>query len=74
MPAKPAQLQPAVSTAPQHDIAISFLAADQPFAGELANRLSETLEIFYYPRSQGQVAGTDGMESMRFIDAPQDHP
>lgn len=51
--------------APEHDVAISFLAKDQQIAGALAERLGESLKLFYYPRAQEQLAGTDGMETMR---------
>jgi hypothetical protein len=50
---------------PEYDVAISFLATDQLIAGELADRLVESLKVFYYPRAQEKLAGTDGMESMR---------
>lgn len=50
---------------PKYDVAISFLAGDQKIAEGLYGELSKTLEVFYYPKSQEQLAGTDGMESMR---------
>src|SRR3978361_2041749 len=50
---------------PIYDVAISFLARDQSIAGALADRLSETLKVFYFPRAQEALAGTDGLESMR---------
>jgi hypothetical protein len=50
---------------PGYDVAISFLAKDQLIAGELADRLVESLKVFYFPRAQEKLAGTDGMESMR---------
>src|SRR5262249_45264683 len=37
----------------------------QTIAGELAERLAESLKVFYFPRAQEALAGTDGMESMR---------
>ena len=57
--------KPAVSAEPEYDIAISFLASDQKIADELVERLGESLKVFYFPRTQDTLAGTDGMESMR---------
>ena len=51
--------------APKHDVAISFLSADEPIAAALFRALSEGLNVFFYPRSQEDLAGTDGMETMR---------
>jgi hypothetical protein len=56
---------PEVPQEPEYDVAISFLGKDQRIAGDVAERLAESLKVFYYPRSQEQLAGTDGMESMR---------
>jgi hypothetical protein len=47
------------------DVAISFLAKDEPFAAELHARLERTLRVFFFPRRQEELAGTDGLESMR---------
>ena len=47
-----------------YDVAISFLATDEPIAGDLYNRL-ESLNVFFFPRNQEDLAGTDGLESMR---------
>jgi hypothetical protein len=47
------------------DVAISFLAKDEPFAAELYARLEQTLKVFFFPRQQDELAGTDGLESMR---------
>jgi len=54
----------------QYDVALSFLATDQPIAAALFDRLSEGLHVFFFPRNQEELAGTDGMESMRtpFLD------
>jgi hypothetical protein len=49
----------------QYDVSISFLSADEPIAAALCSRLSEGLEVFFYPRKQEDLAGSDGMESMR---------
>jgi hypothetical protein len=50
---------------PKYDVAISFLTADDSTAASLHDALSEGLEIFYYPRKQEVLAGTNGLESMR---------
>ena len=56
--------------APKYDVAISFLTQDESVARALHDRLSTTLNVFFYPRSQEELGGTDGMESMRlpFVD------
>lgn len=55
---------------PKYDAAISFLSADEPIAAALHARLNESLDVFFFPRRQEELAGTDGMESMRspFLD------
>jgi hypothetical protein len=50
---------------PKYDVAITFLTADDSTAAALHDALSEGLEIFYYPRRQEVLAGTNGLESMR---------
>lgn len=50
---------------PKYDVAISFLADDEPTASALYLELSQTLNVFFFPRKQEDLAGTDGMESMR---------
>ncbi|MDP9052314.1 MAG: hypothetical protein M3O31_16575 [Acidobacteriota bacterium] len=50
---------------PKYDIAISFLASDEGIAAELSRQLSETLKVFFFPERQKELAGTDGMETMR---------
>jgi hypothetical protein len=51
-------------------VALSFLSRDESIASALYNRLSEGLAVFFYPRNQEELAGTDGLESMRrpFLD------
>lgn len=44
---------------------MSFLSADEAIASALYNALSNGLEVFFYPRKQEALAGTNGMESMR---------
>jgi hypothetical protein len=50
---------------PKYDVAISFLVQDISLATALHDRLREGLEVFFFPRSQEELAGTDGLESMR---------
>jgi hypothetical protein len=50
---------------PKYDVAISFLSQDEPIAAALRDRLTEGLAVFFYPRCQEELAGTDGLESMR---------
>jgi hypothetical protein len=50
---------------PKYDVAISFLAKDEPIAGALHDELAKSLDVFFFPRNQEELAGTDGLESMR---------
>jgi hypothetical protein len=50
---------------PQYDVAISFLSEDQTTAAAIYGKLSEGLKVFFFPRNQEELAGTDGLESMR---------
>jgi hypothetical protein len=50
---------------PKYDVAISFLYRDLNLAKALVDELSKGLEIFFFPRNQEELAGTDGLESMR---------
>lgn len=54
-----------ISTDPKYDVAISFLAKDEPVAKEVYDRLSEMLKVFYFPHNQEDLVGTNGLESMR---------
>jgi hypothetical protein len=47
------------------DVAISFLVQDVALAQSVYDKLSEGLRVFFFPRSQEDLAGTDGLESMR---------
>jgi len=50
----------------EHDVAISFLVGDQQIAQAIAEQLEASgLKAFFFPRSQEELAGTNGMESMR---------
>jgi hypothetical protein len=50
---------------PKYDVAISFLSKDSHTAAALNDKLSEGLNVFFFPRKQEDLAGTDGLESMR---------
>ena len=52
-------------TEPKYDVAISFLSGDVSVANALFEVLSAGLRVFCYPRNQEQLAGTNGLESMR---------
>jgi hypothetical protein len=41
----------------RYDVAISFLAQDEPTAAELHSQLSDGLNIFFFPRNQEEPAG-----------------
>jgi len=49
----------------KYDVAISFLFRDSAMASEIQERLSRSLRVFFFPREQEELAGTDGMETMR---------
>lgn len=55
---------------PKYEVAISFLSRDEPIAKDLHDRLSASLSVFFFPRNQEELAGTNGMETMRlpFLD------
>jgi hypothetical protein len=59
------ELKDITEITPEYDVAISFLSSDQLLAAELAGRLQESLKVFFFPKAQTQLAGTDGLESMR---------
>jgi hypothetical protein len=50
---------------PVYDVAISFLYKDLALAQALYDELGKGLEVFFFPRNQEELAGTDGLESMR---------
>ena len=49
----------------KYDVAISFLIEDISIATALHDELSKSLRVFFFPRNQEELAGTDGLESMR---------
>lgn len=54
------------------DVAISFLVRDQATAKAIADHLeSAGLSVFFFPHKQEELAGTNGMETMRapFLEA-----
>lgn len=59
------QPNPGGNPAPEYDVAISFLARDEHIARAFADRLGEGLNVFFFPRNQEQLAGTNGLASMR---------
>ena len=50
---------------PIYDVAISFLYQDLALAQALYDELSKELEVFFFRRNQEELAGSDGLESMR---------
>ena len=55
-----------MSDDPKYDVAISFLAKDEATAKALADKLEAGgLSVFFFPRNQEELAGTNGMETMR---------
>ena len=49
----------------QYDVAISFTVEDIALAQALYDKLSEGFRVFFSPRRQEEIAGTDGMEIFR---------
>lgn len=51
---------------PKYDVAISFLSQDESVGAALNSRLRATgLDVFFFPRTQEELAGKDGLEAMR---------
>jgi hypothetical protein len=55
---------------PKYDVALSFLGKDADIASALNEKLSQSLQVFFFPRRQDELAGTEGLESLRkpFLD------
>jgi hypothetical protein len=53
-----------IDESPVYDVAISFLSRDADYAVRLAEKLAP-FKVFCFPRSQEDVAGTDGMDKFR---------
>src|SRR5664280_1260111 len=50
----------------KYDVAISFLAKDEATARALADKLEASgFSFFFFPRNQEELAGTNGMATMR---------
>lgn len=49
-----------------YDVAISFLAADEPLALQLRDALAP-LRVFVYSKAQEEIAGTEGVETFREV-------
>ncbi|MFZ1084651.1 MAG: hypothetical protein WAN35_06785 [Terracidiphilus sp.] len=49
----------------KYDVALSFLVQDISLATALRDKLSESLKVFFFSHNQEELAGTDGLESMR---------
>ena len=52
-------------SAQDYDAAISFLSKDEPLAVKIHDELCENLSVFVYSKRQEELAGTDGLESLR---------
>lgn len=55
-----------------YDVAISFLARDEGVAAQInAGLVDAGVNVFFFPRKQEELAGTNGLESMRtpFLEA-----
>src|SRR5215472_12360505 len=62
----------AAGPAPTYDVAISFLVRDEDTARSIHDDLKAAgLKVFFFPHKQEELAGTNGMETMRapFMDA-----
>ena len=49
----------------KYDVALSVLVQDISLATALSDELRETLKVFFFPRNQEELAGTDRLESIR---------
>ena len=46
----------------KYDVAISFLAQDEPLAVQLADALRDRMTVFVYSEQQKELVGKDGLE------------
>jgi hypothetical protein len=51
----------------KYDVAISFLAQDEPLALSVRDALQPPLAVFVYSKAQEQLAGRDGIEAFRTV-------
>lgn len=49
----------------KYDVAISFLVQDLQFAQALRDELAKSMKVFFFPHNQEELAGTNGLETMR---------
>jgi hypothetical protein len=64
MPKSAVKAEPAAE--PIYDVAVSFMAADETTAEAIASALEASgLKVFFFPRKQEELAGSDGLASMR---------
>jgi hypothetical protein len=65
--AKPKRASAPVAAAePMYDAAISFRVPDEMTAKAIYDQLTASgLKVFFFPRQQEELAGTDGMESLK---------
>lgn len=56
-------------TAPQHDldVAISFKSEDVSLAADIRAKIGKSLDTFVYTDKQEEIAGTDGLETLRAV-------
>ncbi len=54
-----------------YDVALSFVAKDEPLATQLVDQLSDRLNVFLYSRKQEQLAGTDGEKTFNDVFSKQ---
>jgi hypothetical protein len=50
-----------------YDIAISFLAKDEPLAAQLADQFEGRQRVFVYSKKQEALAGTDGEQTFNDV-------
>ena len=50
----------------RYDVAVSFLARDEPLAHEIAELLAP-MHVFVYSKEQEEVAGREGIEAFRGV-------
>ncbi len=53
-----------ISEAFEHDVAVSFLSRDLPYALALKEAIGPSLNVFVYTRNQEELAATMGVESL----------
>jgi hypothetical protein len=46
----------------KYEVAISFLSSDEMIAQQIADELSDRLEVFIFPEKQKILVGSDGVE------------